>query len=37
LARLVEVGNGAIQQVRAWRRRNDIDDVIAAAAASTLA
>jgi carboxylate-amine ligase len=37
LARLAEMGNGAIGQVRAWRRRNDIDDVIAAAAASTLA
>lgn len=36
LARLVEMGNGAIRQVRALRQRNDIDDVIAAAAALTL-
>jgi carboxylate-amine ligase len=37
LARLVEVGNGAMHQVRAWRQRHDVDDVIAAAAALTLA
>jgi glutamate---cysteine ligase / carboxylate-amine ligase len=37
LARLVEVGNGAMHQIREWRQRNDIDDVIASAATSTLA
>lgn len=37
VARLVEVGNGAMRQLRAWRQHNDIDDVIADAAASTLA
>jgi glutamate---cysteine ligase / carboxylate-amine ligase len=37
LVRLVEIGNGAMRQIRVWRQRNDIDDVIAAAAALTLA
>jgi carboxylate-amine ligase len=36
LDRVVEVGNGAMRQLRAWRQHNDIADVIAEAAASTL-
>ena len=36
LARVVEEGNGAMRQRRAWQRRNRLDDVIADAAAATL-
>lgn len=36
LQRLVREGNGAIQQIRAWRRRHDVADVIAEAASATL-
>jgi carboxylate-amine ligase len=36
LARVAEVGNGAMRQRRAWQRRHDIDDVLAEAAAATL-
>ncbi|MCT7657469.1 glutamate--cysteine ligase [Mycobacterium deserti] len=37
LARLLEKGNGAMRQRRAWEPRHDISDVIAEAAAATLA
>ena len=37
LARIVEQGNGAMRQRRAWQRRHDVADVIAEAAAATLA
>ena len=36
LARVAEVGNGAMRQRRAWQRGHDIDDVLAEAAAATL-
>jgi carboxylate-amine ligase len=36
LARLTEVGNGAMRQQRAWARRHDLGDVLAAAAEATL-
>ncbi|MGV0838205.1 glutamate--cysteine ligase 2 [Mycolicibacterium thermoresistibile] len=36
LDRIVEQGNGAMRQRRAWRRRNDIGDVLAEAAAATV-
>jgi carboxylate-amine ligase len=36
LARVAEVGNGAMRQRRAWQRRHDVDDVLAEAAAATL-
>ncbi len=36
LARIGEVGNGAMRQRRAWKRRHDVGDVLAAAAAATL-
>jgi carboxylate-amine ligase len=36
LARVAEVGNGAMRQRRAWQRSHDIDDVLAEAAAATL-
>jgi carboxylate-amine ligase len=37
LDRIVEEGNGAMRQRRAWQRRHDVADVIAEAAAATLA
>jgi carboxylate-amine ligase len=37
LNRVAERGNGAMRQRRAWRRRHDVADVIAEAAAATLA
>jgi len=37
LDRIAEQGNGAMRQRRAWQRRHDVDDVIAAAAEATLA
>ena len=37
LARIAEQGNGAMRQRRAWRRRHEIADVLAEAAAATLA
>jgi glutamate---cysteine ligase / carboxylate-amine ligase len=36
LERLVEEGNGAMRQLRGWRRRGQVADVIAAAEAATL-
>ncbi|MEB4210903.1 glutamate--cysteine ligase [Mycobacterium sp. 94-17] len=36
LERVVSVGNGAMRQLRAWRRRGEVRDVIADAAAATL-
>ncbi|MGE0215372.1 glutamate--cysteine ligase 2 [Mycolicibacterium sp.] len=36
LATVAELGNGATRQRRAWARRHDVDDVVAAAAAATL-
>jgi carboxylate-amine ligase len=36
LARVVADGNGAIRQQRAWARRNEVSDVIEAAATATL-
>jgi carboxylate-amine ligase len=36
LERVVAEGNGAMRQRRAWARRNDVSDVIEAAAAATL-
>jgi glutamate---cysteine ligase / carboxylate-amine ligase len=36
LARIVEHGNGAMRQRRAWQRRHDVADVLAEAAAATL-
>jgi carboxylate-amine ligase len=36
LARIAEVGNGAMRQRRAWARRHDVSDVIAELAAATL-
>lgn len=32
VARVLAEGNGAMRQIRAWRRREDVGDVIAAAA-----
>jgi carboxylate-amine ligase len=37
LNRITEIGNGAMRQRRAWQRRHDVADVIAEAAAATLA
>jgi len=37
LNRVCEQGNGAMRQRRAWKRRHDVDDVIAEAAEATLA
>jgi carboxylate-amine ligase len=37
LDRIEEQGNGAMRQRRAWQRSHDVDDVIAEAAAATLA
>ncbi len=37
LNRIAEQGNGAMRQRQAWQRRHDIADVIAEAAAATLA
>jgi glutamate---cysteine ligase / carboxylate-amine ligase len=37
LDRIAEEGNGAVRQRRAWQRRHDVTDVIAEAAAATLA
>jgi glutamate---cysteine ligase / carboxylate-amine ligase len=37
LERIAEQGNGAMRQRRAWQRRHDVADVIAEAAAATLA
>jgi glutamate---cysteine ligase / carboxylate-amine ligase len=37
LHRVVEQGNGAMRQRRAWQRRHDVTDVVAEAAAATLA
>ena len=37
LDRIAEEGNGAMRQRRAWQRRHDVADVIAEAAAATLA
>jgi carboxylate-amine ligase len=36
LARVADVGNGAMRQQRAWQRRHDVRDVIAEATAATL-
>lgn len=36
LDRVAAQGNGAMRQLRAWRKRNDVNDVIAEAAAATL-
>ena len=36
LARIGAEGNGAMRQRRAWRRRHDVQDVIAELAAATL-
>ncbi|PRC50339.1 carboxylate--amine ligase, partial [Mycobacterium sp. ITM-2017-0098] len=36
LARLADVGNGAIRQRRAWQRGHDVGDVLAEVAAATL-
>lgn len=36
LARIVEQGNGATRQRRAWQRRHDVADVVAELAAATL-
>jgi carboxylate-amine ligase len=36
LARIVEDGNGAMRQRRAWQRRHDVADVLAEAATATL-
>ena len=36
LNRIASCGNGAMRQVRAWRRRREVKDVIAEAAAATL-
>lgn len=36
LARVVADGNGAMRQLRAWRKRGEVSDVIAEAAAATL-
>jgi carboxylate-amine ligase len=36
LARLDYMGNGAMRQRRAWRRRQDVRDVIAELATATL-
>jgi carboxylate-amine ligase len=35
LARVIDVGNGAIRQQRAWHRGHDVGDVLAEAAAAT--
>jgi glutamate---cysteine ligase / carboxylate-amine ligase len=37
LARIAREGNGAMRQRRAWQRRHDVADVLAEAAAATLA
>jgi glutamate---cysteine ligase / carboxylate-amine ligase len=37
LDRVVEKGNGAMRQRQAWQRRHDVTDVVAEAAAATLA
>ena len=36
LAKVAELGNGAMRQQQAWTRRHDVRDVLAAAAAATL-
>jgi gamma-glutamyl:cysteine ligase YbdK (ATP-grasp superfamily) len=36
LDRIVAEGNGAMRQLRAWRKRREVIDVIAEAAAATL-
>jgi carboxylate-amine ligase len=36
LARIIEQGNGAMRQRRAWQRRHDVADVVAELAAATL-
>jgi len=36
LARITAQGNGAVRQRRAWRRRGEVGDVLAASAAATL-
>jgi carboxylate-amine ligase len=36
LARVAEVGNGAMRQRQAWAHRHDVADVIAELAAATL-
>jgi len=36
LGRILQAGNGAMRQRRAWREREDIADVLASAAAATL-
>ena len=36
LARVAELGNGAMRQRRAWQRRHDVDDVLAEAVTATL-
>jgi carboxylate-amine ligase len=36
LARIAEIGNGAMRQRRAWQRRHHVADVLAEAAAATL-
>jgi carboxylate-amine ligase len=36
LARVIADGNGAMRQLRAWRKRGEVSDVIAEAAAATL-
>jgi carboxylate-amine ligase len=36
LDRVAAQGNGAMRQLRAWRKRHDVMDVVAEAAAATL-
>jgi glutamate---cysteine ligase / carboxylate-amine ligase len=36
LDRVAAQGNGAMRQLRAWRQRHDVMDVVAEAAAATL-
>jgi carboxylate-amine ligase len=36
LNRIVVAGNGAMRQIRAWRRRGEISDVIGEVAEATL-
>jgi carboxylate-amine ligase len=36
LDRVISDGNGAMRQLRAWRRRGDVSDVITEAARATL-
>ncbi len=36
VAKVAELGNGAMRQQQAWTRRHDVRDVLAAVAAATL-